>query len=137
MQQNSRFQKKASPQNGFIALFSAVIISAILMAIAFGAHASELVATMDLSDYETTYQVTADVQSCAQETLLSLALHQKILPGTFPLGNIACTIDAIATTTDTVTFTVHSSYQHSFATQKITAKTIPHITITDQHEILP
>ena len=110
-----------TPQSGFIALISVILLSAVLLLLVIGAGASGLTARMDTLGYENRRASRELALSCAQDVLLQYALS----PGTSTF-HTDCLIDSISTTTD-LSFTVHASSSHAFSVIRVSASTTPHV----------
>ena len=123
-------------EKGFVALMSAVVISAALIAVALSASIGGFYARMDSFGLEQKIQARLYAQSCVQVALLALAtstdaLHLSIVSQSVSLGtdekerSASCVIKSVTHTVAAVIITTYASFGDSFETLSVTASLPP------------
>lgn len=89
---NRKGEKENALDNGFIALTSLLIISAIALAIAVSISLLGIGETKSSLDYKKGREVYYIARGCLDESLLQLKSDETYPGETFPFGNGACNI---------------------------------------------
>jgi hypothetical protein len=117
-------------KQGFIALMSVIILSAVLLGMAATAGTAGFFARFSALDREYKKSALGFADSCANVALLNLAqnyAYAPALPLVVPLDTGACTIESItnlvtpSASSRTVLITTAAKYQEAFSTVEVNA----------------
>ena len=111
-------------KGGFIALMSAIIISAALMVAALGGSLVGFYQRDTVLDAELKEHSAALADACANEALLQLASNPN-WPGTItlPVGDDACAVGPVSLSAGQALFQARGVYRHSYTNLQITFDT--------------
>jgi hypothetical protein len=134
-----------SRKRGFIALISAVVIGAVLIAMMTSVGLASFYARFDALGIENKQQATALAESCINSALLALATssdpthyvvsNQSILVGVDSQGSaMTCVIKDLLQSGSNVTIDTYASSDDSFGAISITASLSPKINITSWNQ---
>jgi hypothetical protein len=112
---------------GFAALLSAILLSAILTALVFGASTSAIWARYDQLDRENKLQSSALADSCAYDALLQFVQNPASISQaeTISISSGTCSIDQITYANNLLTISTHAKSNESSAVSMLTANVDP------------
>lgn len=122
-------RRQYKSNKGFVALISAIMISAILLAILFTTNTSTFFARFDALDTEYKRVATGLAESCANQALLKLAQDYYYNPDneTIAVGNETCNIKSVtprarnADNSTFVTISTQANRQGAFSNFQVEA----------------
>ena len=139
---NAVLREKNKNERGFIALISAVIISAIMIGLAATLGMSALYARFDVLTSEYKRISLGLAESCVHEALLKIAQDFSYDPGVsgkiIPVGGMNCSINSVMYVVDLpghrkiATITAQAEYHGAFSNVRISAYILdPHFAVAD------
>lgn len=122
-------------QAGYIALGSAIIISALLLALTFTVSTSGVYARFNILNFEHKKRSSALADACIDATLLRLAQNAAYVGSeTIFIGSDTCQIGAIILTSGTYTIFANAQFQRSVTRLKVTASS-PYLGVISWQEV--
>ncbi len=148
--------KNKQKNNGFIALMSAIIISAILLGLLVTSSGNGLSTRIDELNRELKRESEGLAQSCAESALLAIAENYSYTPNiggdVVAVDDNSCTVDSVTygaedvvTHVKTATIQTHAEFRQTWTTLRVTASVassavahnppIPPVSVTSWQEI--
>lgn len=111
--------KKAAPQEGYIALVSAIVISVLLITITVGLGLDGIFSRLNILDSESKTRSIALAEACADTAILNVAQGNNQPANPVTIGSDQCTIRCALSAGSNTTIETQANFNKAYTNLKV------------------